>query len=98
MIFSVRNYKRILALMVLGALILAGIFWYFLPAAVPMQWAADGSVNYRMSKNLAVLILPLLPLIIGLQGWSKAEPKFLVYAGIALLGMSGIFLYILITS
>lgn len=98
MVFSFSRYKTILTLIILGALVLAGIFWWFLPAAVPMQWATDGSVNYRLSKNLAVWLLPVLPLIIGLQGWSKAAYKYLVYAGIAVLGISGIFLYILISA
>lgn len=98
MIFFIGKYKTSLALITLSALVLAGIFWWFLPAAVPMQWAADGSVNYTLSKNLAVLILPLLPLIIGLQGWHKTDSKFLLYAVITLLGISGIFLMIIVSS
>ncbi|MGG5317880.1 DUF1648 domain-containing protein [Enterococcus sp. AZ072] len=91
------NYRTIFALIILGTLILAGTFWYFLPTSVPMQWAADGSVNYTLSKNIAVLILPLLCLILGLQGWKNTEYKFLIYAGIALLGISGLFLYIIVS-
>ncbi|KMT22469.1 hypothetical protein [Clostridium cylindrosporum] len=54
------NYTIIIFLYIFSAIILK-----FLPKDMPMQWAADGSVNYTLPSIIGVWILPTILLLVN---------------------------------
>lgn len=69
------------------------IFYFFLPNNVPMQWGADGSVNYTLPKILAVLVLPGVNAVILFTQQHKGR-QALVASLLVLLFFIGMFSYV----
>lgn len=70
------NEKKAFFLMLAISCLAAFFFYFFLPNDVPMQWAADGSVNYTLPKILAVLVLPGVNAVILFTQQHKGRQAF----------------------
>jgi hypothetical protein len=49
--------------MTAGLFLIAGIMLFFLPDNMPMQFAADGSVNYYLPSYIGVWLMPAVILL-----------------------------------
>lgn len=93
----VMNYQKGYIGIVLLSVVLALIFFFLLPDQVPMQWAADGSVNYTLPKYLAVLVMPGLTVFLVARGWGQSDLTYVGWSLFWLLVISGIFTFITFT-
>lgn len=62
-----------------------GMLW-FLPPEIPMQYAADGSVNYTLPSIIGIWIPPTIILVVNILSIKKNKTNVLstiVYLGVS---------------
>ena len=61
--------------MTAGLFLIAGIMLFFLPDNMPMQFAADGSVNYYLPSYIGVWLMPAVILLAQVLLHLQLKPK-----------------------
>ena len=67
--FTENNLKllKINYLIIILLFIFSGVMLKFVPSEIPMQWNADGSVNYSLPSIIGIWLGPVILLVVNLS-------------------------------
>lgn len=85
---------RVNYILIIFMYIFSAIMLLFLPKDMPMQWGADGSVNYTLPSIIGVWVAPTIMLLVNLS-LKKREKINMINTGVyAFVTFIYVFIYV----
>ena len=72
------SVRQIILFIVVGTIVIAGVFYDILPDLMSVHWDINGNINYRAPKIIALLAIPTILLLVTfyIGIWTKPIKEF----------------------